>query len=292
MENQKVIGRKINDVAIPSFPFEKYGAKGVGRNRHKILTLDQYIDHSHDAELHKEICHGLALSNDYKMGMTFGAMPPHVTEKFCGNDCWSEMFRHLPKDSEHYKSIEELLSKAPGASTDAQMQLIYRYMYFAMGAPVPWFFALYLKKTSFATKTRDRGGWAPAAQYFPKLLKYIETLPFKEIGRIMFFTTYPNAGVLTHRDAVVTEHSDHNINLFFTQGWRPSYVWDEITEEKHYLPKGARSYFFNNRDYHGVDPEPAFRYTLRIDGTFTDELCEELGLEDGFTWKWDYEKSD
>ena len=77
--------------------------------------------------------------------------------------------------------------------------------------------------------------------------------------------------------------------MFFDGGWRPSFVWDEKTKEKHHLPSGARSYFFNNRDYHGVDPEPIFKYTLRIDGTFTDEMCEKLGLEDGYTWKWSYE---
>ena len=83
----------------------------------------------------------------------------------------------------------------------------------------------------------------------------------------------------------------HIINLFFSSGGRPSFIWNEVTKEKTYLDKDARSYFFNNRDYHGVDPEPVFRYTLRVDGTFTDELCDQLGLENGYTWKWDYEKS-
>ena len=66
----------------------------------------------------------------------------------------------------------------------------------------------------------------------------------------------------------------------------------EKKKEKIYLQDGAKSYFFNNRDYHGVDPEPVYRYTLRVDGTFTDELCKELGLENGYTWKWSYENSD
>jgi hypothetical protein len=90
----------------------------------------------------------------------------------------------------------------------------------------------------------------------------------------------------------MAEHSDHNINLFFASGSRPSFIWDEKAKKKIYLDSDARSYFFNNRDYHGVDPEPVFRYTLRVDGTFTDELCEQLGLEDGRTWKWSYETPD
>jgi hypothetical protein len=169
------------------------------------------------------------------------------------------------------------------------MQAIYKYAYFAMGAVIPWFFACYLKHGDFNNKTKQNENWTENAKYFPKLIEYIKTLPFKEVGRIMFFTAYPNAGVVTHRDSIVAEHKDHNINLFFDSGWRPSFIWDEKTKEKVYLPEGARSYYFNNRDYHGVDPEPVFRYTVRIDGTFTDEMCEKLGLEDGYTWKWSYE---
>ena len=75
----------------------------------------------------------------------------------------------------------------------------------------------------------------PNASHFPKLMKYIETLPFKSIGRVLLFTAYPNAPVCTHRDSIVAEHKDHNINLFFTGGDRSSYIWDATTDEKIYL---------------------------------------------------------
>ena len=82
----------------------------------------------------------------------------------------------------------------------------------------------------------------------------------------------------------VQTHCDQNINLFFEAGWRPSFVWDDVAKKKLYLEQGATSYFFNNRDYHGVDPEPTFRYTLRVDGVFEDWLQDELGLENGTVW--------
>jgi hypothetical protein len=187
----------------------------------------------------------------------------------------------------HQQALKEIIDQSPGR----EMQVIYKYAYFAMGAVIPWFFALYLKKNDFGKKTEDIGQWTESAKYFPNLVKYIETLPFKTVGRVLFFTSYPQAGVVIHRDSVVAEHKDHNINLFFDGGWRPSFIWNEHKKEKVYLPNGSKSYFFNNRDYHGVDPEPVFRYTLRVDGTFTDEVCEKLGLEDGYTWKWNYETS-
>lgn len=289
MKDQAHLFSDIGGVQIPHFNYCEYGAKGVGKNRQLIIPMDEYIDHSLDVELDTECCQGLALSNLIKMGMTYGDIPPEEAERLGSPGCWSTLVSDLAKydpTGKHYKALCEVAEAAPAGQA---LQSIYKYAYFAMGASIPWFFACYLKHSAFASKTNDNENWTENVKHFPKVLEYVKTLPFKEIGRIMFFTTYPNAGVVIHRDSVVAEHKDHNINLFFNSGWRPSFVWDEKTKEKHYLPAGARSYFFNNRDYHGVDPEHSFRYTLRIDGTFTDELCEKLGLEDGYTWKWPYE---
>lgn len=288
MKDQRHSSTKLHTQIITSYPYAEYGIKGVGKNRLPIISMDQYIDHSRDQELHIECCKGLALSEEYKMGMIYGGIPPEEVARFAGNDCWSEMLRNLSKHDPtgaHQAALKEVIEQSPGK----EMQAMYKYAYFAMGAVIPWFFALYLKKNDFNKKTHDLGQWTEAAKLFPNVVDYVNSLPFKTIGRVLFFTTYPNAGVVTHRDSIVTEHSDHNINLFFASGSRPSFVWDEKTKEKKYLDVNARSYFFNNRDYHGVDPQPVFRYTLRVDGTFTDELCDQLGLEDGYTWKWSYE---
>jgi hypothetical protein len=280
----------INQFYVPHFDYQEFGIKGVGKNRIPILSMDQYIDSSQDEELHIECCKGLALSNNYKMGMIYGSVPPEINAEFNGKDCWTEMLKNLKEHDStgiHRKTIEEIIDTT---DKDLIMQTVYKYCYYALGSIIPWYFALYLKKTSFSKKTEPNENYLEDCKYFPKLMKYIDTLPFKHIGRILFFTTYPKAGVITHRDSVVSNHKDHNINLYFSAGWRPSYVWNELTKEKIYLEKGARSYFFNNRDYHGVDPEPVFRYTLRIDGTFTDELCDKLGLVDGYTWHENYSK--
>jgi hypothetical protein len=290
MHDQLHTGGMIHTQKIPSFAYKEYGTKGVGNQRLPIISMDQFIDHSQDTLLHIECCKGLALSEDIKMGMVYGALPPEEVTRFSGHTCWSEMLKDIRKYDPtgiHQQALKEIIDQSPGR----EMQVIYKYAYFAMGAVIPWFFALYLKKNDFGKKTEDIGQWTESAKYFPNLVKYIETLPFKTVGRVLFFTSYPQAGVVIHRDSVVAEHKDHNINLFFDGGWRPSFIWNEHKKEKVYLPNGSKSYFFNNRDYHGVDPEPVFRYTLRVDGTFTDEVCEKLGLEDGYTWKWNYETS-
>lgn len=287
--DQKHTIEQIGKVKFAHLDYDEIGVKGVGRNRYPILNMDQYIDHSQDDELHIECCKGLVLSQNMSMAQVYGSIPPEESERLNGQICWSEMIKNIEKydpTGVHRKAIEEVVDLSPPGT---ELPAVYKYAYFAMGAAIPWFFAVYLKYSPFFQKTQENLQWTESAKYFPKLVSYLDTLPFKSIGRVLFFTTYPNAGVMIHRDSSVKEHKDHNINLFFSGGGRPSFVYDEVKKEKIYLEKDARSYFFNNRDYHGVDAEPRFRYTLRIDGTFTDELCKEIGLEDGYTWKWDYE---
>jgi hypothetical protein len=289
MSNQIHTFKKVADQTIVSFSYEEYGIMGVGKNRLPIVSMDDYINHDFDNELHIECCKGLALTNDYKMGMVYGGLPPEEVARFDGHDCWSEILHQIDEHDPtgiHRQALNDIAQR----SSDNPLLAMYKYAYFALGAVIPWFFACYLKKTDFNKKTTDNGEWTETSILFPKVKEYLATLPFKEIGRVLLFTTYPHAGVVIHRDSVVAEHKDHNINLFFDGGWRPSFIWNEKTKEKVYLEKEAKSYFFNNRDYHGVDPEPVFRYTLRVDGTFTDELCKELGIIDGYTWKWNYKK--
>ena len=38
----------------------------------------------------------------------------------------------------------------------------------------------------------------------------------------------------------------------------------------------SRAYWFNDMDYHGVLADPFFRYSIRIDGTFTRAFEREL----------------
>lgn len=272
---------EIDGVKIPHLSYEEFGVQGVGKFHTPIINMDKYIDHSMDDELHYECLRGLAQSEQYyKSGMFWGDIPENE------GISWTTIIKYLEQydpTGRHTANIKQLVAE------ENNFKSIYRYCYYAMGATIPWFFGLYLKENTFLAKTGG-GQYTEVMNRFPLLKDYLESLPFKEIGRVLFFCTYPGAGVTTHRDANMTDHKDHNINLFFSAGSRPSFVWDEKKDEKIYLEESARSYFFNNRDYHGVDPEPNFRYTLRVDGTFNDDMCEELGLVDGYTWCADYNK--
>jgi len=271
---------KLFDHQINHFDYKEIGPQGVGKNNLPIVNMDKYINSKFNEELHIECLKGLALSEKhFKMGMFIGDLPPEE-EKRLGTKSWSRILKDS-KDEIHLNAIKDLLEKTNS------FRSAYLYSYFGMGATIPWFFGLYLMDNKFTNKSNNGIYNEDVIKNFPLLKKYIKTLPFKIIGRVMFFCTYPGAGVAIHRDWPMEEHSDHNINLFFTTG-RPSFIWDEIKKEKIYLEKEATSYFFDNRDYHGVDAENTFRYTLRIDGTFEDEICDELGLIDGKTWCKEY----
>jgi hypothetical protein len=289
-KNQRHTMTRIAGFDFANFDYEEYGVKGVGKNRLPFVNMDKYVDNSKNTELHIESCIGLAKIRSYELTTFYGDIPPEEKELRSVKDIWSVIVANLNRydpTGVHRAAIENIID-----TTDPSLTYItvYKYCYFAMNAIIPWYFSVFLRRSLFKDKTNNTVEWENCSNYFPKLKSYIDTLPFKDIGRVLFFTTLPNQGVITHRDSVVKEHKDHNINFFFDQGTRPSFIWDEIKKEKLYLERGATSYFFNNRDYHGVDPEPNFRYTLRIDGTFSDELCDELGLDNGYTWKWDYEK--
>ena len=263
------------------FDYEELPVCGVGAKKKPIINMDHLRETKWDDKLHHECLRGLAMCGSMKQGMTMGSMIPEE-EKELGLKGWTEIYRDLDYydlDGEHKKDIDFIMANA-----DEPRQALYTYFYFAFPCMIPWFFGLYLKHNAFFEKDKTSPEWTPEAQkYFPKIIDYIETLPFKTIGRVLFFTTFPGQRVPVHRDAHVEPHRDHNMNLFFKAG-RKSFIWDPINKEKIYLDPDAKSYFFNNRDFHGVDPEPGFRYTLRVDGQFTDDVCRRLELVDGMTW--------
>ncbi|MCX7596625.1 MAG: hypothetical protein N2235_23335, partial [Fischerella sp.] len=165
---------KFFNKTIPSFPYQDYGVKGVGKYRIPILTMDQYRDQSKDLELHIECCKGLALSNNYKMGMTYGSIPPEESNRLFGALSWTDVLKEIKSknvDNLHLRALEEIADLNKGN----ELQSLYKYAYFALGAAIPWFFALYLKKAGFSEKTSHNENYTEDAAHFPKLLEYINT---------------------------------------------------------------------------------------------------------------------
>jgi hypothetical protein len=131
--------------------------------------------------------------------------------------------------------------------------------------------------------TNTTGTWI---EHTPLLEKWINSWNlFDNVGRISVFKNRSDNPVYIHRDTSRAPTKMHQVSIQFTKN-RPAFVYDEVKQEKIYY--NTQSYFFNSTDCHGVDAGNEEVYTMRIDGTFTPEVCKKLGFDDGYIWKPDY----
>ena len=118
------------------FEYEKFPIIGVGADKLPIVPMDKYIEKSNNMEIFYEICKSLAvLSTDRKMGMISGTLHPSEREK--GHINFTEMLNNMDyydPTGIHTENIKDLESKKVDSRS------IYTYMYFAMGAHIPWYF--------------------------------------------------------------------------------------------------------------------------------------------------------
>jgi hypothetical protein len=122
---------------------------------------------------------------------------------------------------------------------------------------------------------KDRAGrftWE-AETFFPKTLAFLKSLPLAHIGRasIMGLQSFDHGTV--HRDG---EHPDSpsEFLMFCPAENKELFLWDE--QAKHETVVRARAYWFNDCDYHGVRSAPYFRYSVRVDGPFTDSFRTQI----------------
>ena len=248
----------------------------VGVNGKHFIDFEPYLKTTNFAALNQEALIGLSLVDKFDLSFVPGEIPPELRSQYGGMFLESEIMSQLEKfdpDQTHRNNMKNM---------SAQQRR--RYCYLALGALSPWYGTCYLKRNDFKNKTQNEPSWTENAQYFPQIVEYIENMRgtiFSKIGRVLFFISYPLSSIVTHRDYLPIKHKDHCVNFYFSQG-RPAYIYDEIQKKKFYLDPKCRAYFFNNRDYHGVDAEPAMRYTLRVDGTFQGNFAEKIGLKDGW----------
>jgi hypothetical protein len=130
----------------------------------------------------------------------------------------------------------------------------------------------YVEKDSF-----EKTEWTDDIKYFPLLKKWIETLPFSEIGRVLFFIHEHDCELLVHKDG--TNYKPHNTEFLWINPCmvKKMYIWDEDTNTKHYIDSPVG--FFNTYDWHGGDRSAKMTWTLRVDGKFTDEFRKMLRID-------------
>jgi hypothetical protein len=122
----------------------------------------------------------------------------------------------------------------------------------------------------------DKDHWTatPEIQHFPKLVEWIkESKVFQNTGRIIFFIQLPFCNSPKHVDEdfdrIPEPYKQH-----------PEFLWiTQSTNGKELLVNGVKTDYvtwFNSYTTHETLPAPGLRWSLRIDGKFTDEFKKRI----------------
>jgi Rieske 2Fe-2S family protein len=106
-----------------------------------------------------------------------------------------------------------------------------------------------------------------AKRMFPRTVAFIRSLPFTEIGRCVLFGLEANDHAPLHRDSEPGKELTIPQSISFQpRGNKRLYLVDPDGGSRTVVK--APIYWFNDMDYHGVLPDPFFRYSIRVDGVF------------------------
>jgi Rieske 2Fe-2S family protein len=246
------------------------------------INLSGDIDIASFPELDEEIAYGLACVETTRTGgslkwMNVVAPWVHddgyldygrVIEAFTREEF--ERFVSLAEDPDAFdpdrRSGYRFGDETDHPLTPAQVRyLLYRHrVYF------PWRDAYHLLENDRWEDKHSGAGKGfsdEARRVFPKTVAFIKALPFTEIGRAVIFGLEANDHAPLHRD------TEPGVAMSIAQ----SISFSPRGNKRLYLvaPDGgsqtivrAPIYWFNDMDYHGVLPDPFWRYSIRVDGVF------------------------
>jgi hypothetical protein len=112
------------------------------------------------------------------------------------------------------------------------------------------------------------------ANEFPLLMDFIATLPFKTIARMMIMYDSGGHVVTPHRDHSVTDLC-HEFLWFRTNLNKPFYMLNPKNGEKRYV-QSYSAWFDSVNQFHGADAYDGMSFSIRVDGTFTDEFRKRI----------------
>jgi len=152
------------------------------------------------------------------------------------------------------------------------------YLKYKYGVYFPWKVVYHLLE-NFRWEDNHSGKgkhWdEEALRVFPKTIELIRSLPFTEIGRCLIFGMEANDHATIHRDSEPGKQLEiaHCVSICPRKDKR-FFLLDPEGREQTFVE--SRAYWFNDMDYHGVEPDPFFRYSIRIDGRFDPAFLREL----------------
>ena len=259
----------------------------IGINNQPYIDMENYINMERFTELQPEIIRGFAEARQYAKEGTW--MKPGFTfENMSYKHNWKpiyeamEEFMKLPDDDPIKLGGIDLFRDFQ----DYQVRNKFtRYLKMAMGAYDPYIYYFLWEEGSWDDRTAERK-LTEEAKHFPGVVKWVEDMItdriFEHIGRVIFFHCEADGIPFEHRDLdaknginVVKPHRNEFIHI------RPNtkkafYLWDPESKNKTYL--NTRAAWWNDQDWHGGEQIMEQSYGLRIDGKFTEQFRQELGI--------------
>lgn len=261
-----------------------------------FLRLDEALDLSALPAVHEEIC--LALTQipvDYTGGShrSMGIVPTSreaevgvdYGEVIAGlDDAGYAVFRSLADDPSTVPATRETRGPAENRFGEEREHPLSRrqmlWLKFRHRVYFPWKVYVELipnrywsEKSSAAGKDFTR----VARSFFPKTVAFAKSLPFESIGRCNIMGLEAHDHGTVHRDGEPADQASRGPDHFITLcpgGDKRLFLWEEDQQRKTYVD--GRAYWFNDHDHHGVDADPFFRYSVRVDGVFQPAFLERL----------------
>lgn len=262
-----------------------------GINGQPYIDVEPFIDIERFANLHPEICKGLALAREFAKEGSW-IEPGHRESDMSYTVNWKPVqtafkeYMALPEDHPIKISGKDIFPK--DFKDYRQRNLFTRYLKAALNANDPYIYYFLWEEGDWNDRTKEKSR-TEESKYFPGLVQWVENLVdtgvFKSLGRVMIFLCDADGIQWEHRDLngkngmlasnEYTPHRSEFIHLRPRLG-RGFYLWDYEGRNKIFM--NSRAVFFNDQDWHGGERGNSQTYSLRVDGKFTDEFRKTLGI--------------
>lgn len=257
------------------------------------LDLEHHVDLELLGELDDEICGGLC---QVEVGYTGGSLKwMGVAAPWVLDDPYEDLGwvieRMTRKEREQLVSLADdpacfdparIMDYTFGDETDHPLsKRQVRWLEYKFGVYFPWKVVYHLLE-NFRWEDNQSGRgkeWNPEAlRFFPKTVAFVRSLPFTEIGRCLIFGLMPNDHATVHRDSEPGQSVSlaHCVNIC-PRADKRFFLVDPEGEAQTFVD--SRVYWFNDMDYHGVEADPYFRYSIRVDGKLDPAFVRKVERE-------------
>jgi hypothetical protein len=254
------------------------------------VDLEGLIDTGRFAELDDEITRGLCQVESAPTGGTLKWMG--VVAPWAMADGYTDAMHAIERFSrEEYARFVALADEPAAFDLDRQADTTFgdetehpftraqaTFLRVRHGVYFPWKVCYHLLENDRWDDKHSGAGKSfgeEATRVFPKTVAFVRSLPMTQIGRCVIFGLEANDHAPAHRDSQPGEALSIAQSISFDpRGTKRFYLTDPDHERE--VVVGARVYWFNDMDYHGVLPDPFFRYSVRVDGVFDPAFVRKL----------------